>query len=138
MSALIIPTLRYKDAVKAIEFLCSTFGFKKHLIHQQDDGIVLHAQLLFKNSMIMLGSEKEDDFGKLVATPASNQNMNTMSPYLILDEEEIDAHYELVKQSGADIVNDLKEEDFGGKSYSCKDPEGYLWNFGSYNPWTTK
>ncbi len=30
----------------------------------------------------------------------------------------------------------LKEEDYGGKNYSCWDPEGHLWSFGSYNPWT--
>lgn len=28
-----------------------------------------------------------------------------------------------------------KDEDYGGRGYSCRDPEVNLWNFGSYNPW---
>ena len=64
MSAVIIPTMRYKDAVAAIEFLCDTFGFTKHFIHQEEDGTVPHAQLKFGNSMIMVSSEKDNDFGK--------------------------------------------------------------------------
>ena len=36
------------------------------------------------------------------------------------------------------IVIELKAEDYGGKNYSCYDPEGHLWNFGSYDPWKTE
>ncbi len=25
--------------------------------------------------------------------------------------------------------------DYGGRNYTCVDPEGNLWNFGSYDPW---
>ncbi|HZF33304.1 MAG TPA: glyoxalase, partial [Candidatus Angelobacter sp.] len=27
------------------------------------------------------------------------------------------------------------DEDYGGRGYSCRDPEGHLWNFGTYDPW---
>ena len=54
--ATIIPTMRYADAVAAIDWLCRAFGFEKHLV-------------------------------------------------------------------------------VPGRSYSCRDPEGHLWNFGTYNPW---
>jgi uncharacterized glyoxalase superfamily protein PhnB len=30
---------------------------------------------------------------------------------------------------------DIKDEDYGGRGYNCRDPEGYLWSFGSYDPW---
>jgi uncharacterized glyoxalase superfamily protein PhnB len=33
------------------------------------------------------------------------------------------------------IVVDLAEQDYGGKLYACRDPEGQLWNIGSYDPW---
>jgi uncharacterized glyoxalase superfamily protein PhnB len=29
----------------------------------------------------------------------------------------------------------LKTEDYGGRGYSCRDSEGHLWNFGTYDPW---
>lgn len=28
-----------------------------------------------------------------------------------------------------------EDQDYGGRLYSCRDPEGNLWNFGSYDPW---
>ena len=37
--------------------------------------------------------------------------------------------------AGAEIAVSLREEDHGGKSFSCRDLEGHLWTFGSYNPW---
>ena len=30
---------------------------------------------------------------------------------------------------------EIKDEDYGGRGFSCFDPEGHLWNFGSYDPW---
>jgi len=135
MSAVIISTMRYQDAPKAIDFLCDTFGFKKHMVHQEEDGSIPHAQLLFGNAMIMVSSIKESDFDKLVKPPNLNNHINSMSPYIILDEETIEAHYEKAQAVGAEIVFPIKEQPFGGKAYSCKDTEGYLWNFGSYDPW---
>ena len=39
-------------------------------------------------------------------------------------------------QAGANtIVLDIKDEDYGGRGYTCKDIEGHLWNFGTYDPW---
>ena len=46
-----------------------------------------------------------------------------------------DAHYLRAKQAGADIVIEIADQDHGGRLYSCRDPEGHLWNFGSYDPW---
>jgi uncharacterized glyoxalase superfamily protein PhnB len=39
------------------------------------------------------------------------------------------------RTAGAEIVLDIKDEDYGGRGYTCKDLEGHLWSFGTYNPW---
>ena len=52
--ATLIPVLRYRDAPTAIEWLCRTFGFEKHLVVPKEDGLIAHAQLSFGNGMIML------------------------------------------------------------------------------------
>ena len=36
--------------------------------------------------------------------------------------------------AGAEIVIDLHDTDYGSRDYSAKDPEGYLWDFGTYDP----
>ena len=58
----IIPSLRYEDAAAAIEWLCSAFEFEQHLVVPGEDGSIVHAQLVFGNGMIMLGSAHDDDF----------------------------------------------------------------------------
>ena len=131
--SIIIPTMRYKDAPAAIEWLCSAFGFEKHLVVPGENGAIVHAQLRFGNAMIMLGSERDNEYGKSTKTPKDLDGINTQTAYIIA--EEIDEHYRRAIDTGAEIIVDIKDEDYGGRGYSCQDPEGYIWNFGSYNPW---
>ena len=51
----IIPTMRYTDAPATIEWLCTEFGFDKHLVVPGDNGRIAYAQLTYRSSMIMLG-----------------------------------------------------------------------------------
>jgi uncharacterized glyoxalase superfamily protein PhnB len=59
--ATIIPRLRYRDALAAIDWLCAAFGFEKQAVYAGDDGVVQHAQLTFGNGMIMFGSVANDN-----------------------------------------------------------------------------
>ncbi len=131
--SVIIPTMRYKDAPTAIEWLCRAFGFEKHLVVPGENGTIAHAQLSLGNAMIMIGSENDNEYGKLIRTPKDLNGFNTQAPYIIV--ENIDEHYKKAVQEGAEIVIEIKDEDYGGRVYSCRDKEGHLWNFGSYNPW---
>lgn len=135
MNPTIIPTLRYRDAASAISWLCGTFGFAEHLVVAGEGNHIEHAQLTFGNGMIMLSSVREDEFGKLQAPPGTANEIVCQSPYIIV--QDIDEHYRHAVETGARIVMPLTAEDYGGKNYSCRDPEGYLWNFGNYDPWAT-
>ena len=84
--------------------------------------------------MIMLSSENENEYGKLVTTPGSLNGNNTQAPYIVVDK--IDEHYEKAVAGGAKILIEIKDEAYGGRGYTCKDIEAYIWNFGSYDPWT--
>ena len=129
----IIPTMRYKNARQAIDWLCNAFGFEIHLIVEGENHTIAHAQLTFGNSMIMLSSENENEYGKLVKTPESLNGINTQAPYIVV--EKIDEHYEKAVAAGAIILIEIKDEEYGGRGYTCKDIEEYIWNFGSYDPW---
>jgi uncharacterized glyoxalase superfamily protein PhnB len=66
----IIPSLRYRDALAAIDWLLRAFGFEKNAVHLGPNNTVAHAQLTFGNGMIMLGSvDNSSDYGKLMAQP---------------------------------------------------------------------
>ena len=128
----IIPTVRYRDAPAAIEWLCKAFGFERHRIVPGENGTIAHAQLTFGNGMIILGTLGSGEFDQLTKAP-SLVGGTTQSPYIVVAD--IDGHYERVKAAGAKIAIEIKDEDYGGHDYSCTDPEGHLWNFGSYDPW---
>jgi uncharacterized glyoxalase superfamily protein PhnB len=130
----IIPTLRYNNAPSAIEWLCKAFGFEKHLVVPGDNGTIEHAQLVFGNGMIMLGSVRDDAFGKLQKSPTALRGVNSQSAYIIVDDA--DEHYVRAVAAGAKVVYDIRDQDYGGRGYSCLDLEGNLWNFGTYDPWT--
>lgn len=131
--ATVIPTLRYRDAPAAIDWLCRAFGFEKHLVVPGENNTIAHAQLTFGKGMIMLGSARDDVFGRHLNPPRDLGGSGTQGACLIVADA--DAHYARAVAAGAQIVYDIKDEDYGGRSYSCLDPEGHLWSFGTYDPW---
>lgn len=133
--ATIIPCLRYRDAPKAIEWLCRTFGFEKQLVVPNADGTIVHAQLSLGTGMIMLGSvlEVETEFGRLIKQPDEIGGFETQSVYVVVSDA--DAIYARAKAAGAEIVIEIKDEDYGGRDFTCRDLEGHLWTIGTYDPW---
>ena len=134
-SAMIIPTLRYADAPAAVEWLCTALGFIRHLVVPGANGSIAHAQLTYRNSMIMLGSTGNagGDYDRLIQQPNDVGGASTQAPYVIVDD--VDAHCAQARAAGADIVMEPADQEYGGRHYACRDIEGHLWNFGSYDPW---
>jgi uncharacterized glyoxalase superfamily protein PhnB len=124
--------LQYQDAPAAIEFLCRAFGFERHAVYEGEGGSIAHAQLTLGNGMIMLGSVKDTNYGKLLVRPRAVGGV-TMSVYLIVQDP--DAHCARAKAAGAEITREPETQDYGGRDYTCKDPEGNVWSFGTYDPW---
>lgn len=130
--AVIIPTLRYRDAPAAIAWLGRAFGFEEHLVVPDGEGGIAHAQLVYGGGMIMLGTARDDAFGKLQRPPADVGGVGTQSPYVIVPDA--DAHHARAVAAGARVVHPLEDKDYGGRGYSCLDPERHLWSFGTYDP----
>lgn len=131
----IIPTMKYKNASAAVDWLSLAFGFKKKAIYDDAEGRIVHAQLTIGNGMIMISSESDTPYGRLMAVPKDIDNINTQSANIVLDDSVMEAHYENAIRAGAKVALALEKQDYGGHAYSVFDPEGHLWNFGSYDPW---
>jgi uncharacterized glyoxalase superfamily protein PhnB len=128
----VIPALQYQDAPAAIEFLCRAFGFERHAVYEGEGGTIAHAQLTLGNGMIMLGSAKDTDYGKLLVRPRAVGGV-TMSVYVIVQDP--DTHFARAKAAGAEITREPETQEYGGRDYTCKDPDGNVWTFGTYDPW---
>lgn len=124
---MIIPFLQYVDANQAIEWLEKAFGFKRHLLVPDGQGGVSHSQLLLGDSMIMVSSIKDD------RVPDHTDRLRGI--YVVVNDP--DQHYQIARQQGAEMIMDIEDQDYGGRAYTCLDCEGYLWSFGSYDPFAS-
>ena len=122
------PTLRYRDADAAIRWLVDTLGFTERVVYR-DGGTVMHAELAFGSAMLMLGSHRDDAYGASVGDLAGRR---TDAIYVAVDDA--DALFARVRSSGVTIETELTTTDYGSRDFSCRDPEGNLWSFGTYWP----
>jgi uncharacterized glyoxalase superfamily protein PhnB len=135
-SSTIMPTMRYRDANAAIEWLCNVFGFQRHAVYPGPNNTVGHAELSLGGGMIMLGTGKDDEYGRGFKTPQEIGNIETRSVYIIVPDA--DAVYARAKAAGGKIVRELQTTDYGSREFGVKDPEGHSWSVGTYNPWTVQ
>lgn len=107
--AVIIPELPYPNVREAVDWLCRTFGFTERL------RIGNHrAQLSF-------------DEGSLVVTQGKVDFNASFS--VMVRVNEIDSHYERVKESGAQVLGVPTDYPYGERQYTVEDPGGHRWTF---------
>jgi uncharacterized glyoxalase superfamily protein PhnB len=127
-----IPFLRYHDAKSAIAFLEEGFGFESKLVVEDEDGKVAHAQLSFGTGMVMLSEVQEGGEHAEHITTAREAGKPTAGVYIVVDD--VDSHATRAAAAGADVFYPPAAQDYGGRAYTCLDPEGNMWSFGSYDP----
>lgn len=122
-TTIVWPTFRYRDARAAIRFLTEAFGFEEVAVYPgETDGIVAHAELRWPGGGgIMLGSGGDERVGALPS----------MSSVYIVTQDP-DALHDRALRAGAEIVRPLRDEEYGSRGFSARDPEGVIWSFGTY------
>jgi uncharacterized glyoxalase superfamily protein PhnB len=121
----IIPYLAYSDAPAALSFLCDAFGFEERYRMAMDDGRIGHAELAYKENVIMLASVwKEAGF-------ASPMDLSGIHTQVYCRVDDADAHYERARAAGATIIAEPVDQPYGERMYRALDPEGHRWLFAS-------
>jgi len=131
-----IPSLLYRHAPDAIEWLSRVFGFEKHAVYPGSGNTIMHAELTLGGGMIMLGSLNENASKRHLKLPAEPGNAQTHGVSLIV--KDADEVYVRAQAAGAEILEAIEDKPFGGRGFACRDPEGYIWNVVTYNPWAPK
>ena len=109
-TATIIPSLRYRDAPAAIDWLCRAFGFEKNAVYADEKGIVQHSHLGFGYGRVMLGSvANAGAWGGRIAQPDEIGGRETQCPCVIVAD--CDAHYARARAAGAVIVDELERKE---------------------------
>jgi len=121
------PVMSYKDASGALEFLEKAFGFEITACfrNEEDPSVVEHAQVRWPGGGgVMLSSHGTS--GPLFA----ERVLGNDSIYVVCDDP--DALFERATGAGAEVGLELKDEDYGSRGFTVRDPEGNLWSFGTY------
>jgi uncharacterized glyoxalase superfamily protein PhnB len=121
----VYPTLRYRDAQAAIDFLVSALGFEAVQVVRGPNGAIGHAELTLGNGMVMVADGSPEGETSIFDT-------GTTSIYVVLDDP--DAHHDRAVAAGAEIAMALRDTDYGSRDYTARDPEGNVWTFGTYQP----
>jgi uncharacterized glyoxalase superfamily protein PhnB len=124
MSETIIwPSIRYDDALTAIQFLVDAFGFERVAVYE-NDGRVDHAELRWPGGGgIMCGSASRTD-SSIAGLPPG-----TGSVYIATDDPI--SVYKRAVEAGATVVQEPRAESYG-TGFTVRDPEGVFWSFGTY------
>jgi len=124
----IYPYLYYKDATAVIDWMVKAIGFAKVLVVPGENGAVAHAELRFGAGIVMVSTAGTYPGAK---SPAEVGGA-TGGIAMYIDDSELDAHYARAKASGVAVYLPLEAKEYGGRSYSLRDPEGGEWTIGSY------
>jgi uncharacterized glyoxalase superfamily protein PhnB len=125
--------MRYRDVAAASEWLCAAFGFETHRVVTSKTGAVQYAQLVSGDAMFLLAPVQDAPIDRYMKQPDEIGGAETQSCYLVVGDA--DAHYARARDAGAEIILDIQDDDSGGRGYSCRDPEGHIWSFGTHDPW---
>jgi uncharacterized glyoxalase superfamily protein PhnB len=128
----LMPLMRYRDLAEAMGWLEQAFGFERQVAVSDSEGAAIYGQMTYRGSVIMMGAVRETDLDKLMRQPDEVGDVETQSCYLVVDDA--DEHCARAQDAGAEIVLELKSDGLGRRGYSCRDPQGHIWNFGTYNP----
>ena len=118
------PSLRYRDAPAAMDFLKAAFGFREVERIDNPDGTIAHAELAFGPSILMLGTDRDD------ALAGRREGKGWL--YVAVDDA--DTACARARAAGAEIVTEPFDQDYGSRDFVARDPEGNIWNVGTYRP----
>lgn len=119
------PILNCRDAHAAITYLTDVLGFRDTLVVPGEGDAVAHAELRWpEGGGVMLGSADRDE-NEFSAMPTGGASI-----YVVTDDPQ--AVYDRATAAGATIVREMRDEDYGSRGFSMRDPEGNIWSFGTY------
>ncbi|WP_137929407.1 VOC family protein [Mesorhizobium comanense] len=114
----------YRNPRAALDWLEAAFGFERSMVVSDADGKLVHSEMRFGDSYIIVDSEWTDH----IASPASIGGKNTQSVYVRL-KDALDEHCTRARAAGAEIIQEPADQFYGERQYRARDPEGHVWTF---------
>ncbi len=118
------PYLIVKGAAAAIEFYKTALGAVELFRMPMPDGRVGHAEMRIGDSILMLADEMPEMgfHGPQGSPPVS----------LMLFVEDVDTLFPQAEAAGATVLRPLKDQFYGDRSVTVKDPFGHVWTLATH------
>jgi PhnB protein len=122
----VTPYLYIKDAARAIEFYKQALGATELFRLADPGGKVGHAELQIGNSRIMLA----DEFPEMNVVGPETLGGTSVSFLIYVDD--VDANFDRAIAAGASVTRPVKDQFYGDRSGSLKDPFGHTWTIATH------
>ena len=119
----LLPHVRYRDVVVAMDWLTKAFGFSEHYRYG-DPAEISGAQMRCGKGWIMVK--------KAEAGSSSPAELGYGTQSLTIFVGDLEAHYQRAKAAGAKILEEPHETVYGEFQYAAEDFEGHHWLFSKH------
>jgi len=119
------PYLCVRDVERAIGWYERAFGFKTSFSMPGPDGKIMHAEMRYKKSVVMMGPESKDGDSR---APGKDGSPVTLFCYC----EDVDAIAASARAAGGTIDEEPKDQFWGDRTCFITDPEGHQWMFATH------
>lgn len=108
----VMPYLILKDVSEFLDFTQKVFGAEVKMKHKDDNGRIVHAEIVIGNSTIMAGE--------------SNEKWNSEPAGLYITVNSADETYQKALDDGAISIMELSNKEYG-RAAGVKDSNGNTW-----------
>ncbi len=128
----IAPAVFCGDAAAAIDWLARAFGFTVRVRVENDQGQIVHSQLVMDGGVVMVGQAGLSPERTYLRSPEAVAGANTQALLVYVDDP--DGHCESARAAGAVIVAEPETQNYGDgywaeRIYQARDLEGHNWWF---------
>jgi uncharacterized glyoxalase superfamily protein PhnB len=115
----------------ATDFYSNAFGFTlKEKVSMGNDGVSSHAEMLYKDQILMFGKEGEYNGKKTAKSPLTSKTECPISLYIYCDN--VDKFYEHAISKGAKSIEAPSDMFWGDRTCRVQCPENYMWTFATH------
>lgn len=111
----ISPVLDVRDVDASVSFYRDTLGFSQADVLRMPGGAPVHGMASRGPVMVQFSPAGEAESKRGVG----------VTLYVTVGDEDIDAYYESVVHAGADVLEEIKTQYWGDRSFTVADPDGY-------------
>jgi uncharacterized glyoxalase superfamily protein PhnB len=129
----VVPMIDYADGVAAMDWLAKVFGFVERGRLLDDDGTLSHGEMVAYGGLIFVATPTPEYEGpRKHREHCERARAWSAVPYIVdgvmVRVDDVDAHFEHAKQSGATILSEPEDNPYG-RAYRVEDVEGHRWMF---------